>query len=50
MIWQRLEAAKLADPKFFKTAGAEVGTATKRLAEIEKELGAAYARWAELEG
>jgi ATP-binding cassette subfamily F protein uup len=42
--------AKLADPKFFKTAGAEVARATTRLHDIEAELAAAYARWAELEG
>jgi ABC transport system ATP-binding/permease protein len=41
--------ASLADPVFFKTAGAEVGRATARLHEIETELAAAYARWAELE-
>jgi ABC transport system ATP-binding/permease protein len=41
--------AALADPVFFKTAGAEVGKATARLHEIEAELAAIYARWAELE-
>jgi ATP-binding cassette subfamily F protein uup len=41
--------AKLADPVFFKTAGAEVGTATRRLQEIEAEVAAAYERWGELE-
>ncbi|PTX95640.1 ATP-binding cassette domain-containing protein [Opitutus sp. ER46] len=39
----------LADPVFFKTAGAEVGKTTARLHELEQELAAAYARWAELE-
>jgi ATP-binding cassette subfamily F protein uup len=42
--------AKLADPTFFKTAGAEVARATGRLQEIETELATAYARWSELEG
>jgi ABC transport system ATP-binding/permease protein len=40
---------KLADPEFFKSAGAEVAKATGRLQEIEMELAARYARWAELE-
>ena len=39
----------LADPVFFKTAGAEVGRATARLQELEAELAATYARWSELE-
>jgi len=53
---ERLEAeqvvltTKLADPSFFKTAGAEVARVTTRLHESEAELAAAYARWAELEG
>jgi ATP-binding cassette subfamily F protein uup len=42
--------AKLSDPVFFKKAGLEVARATARLAEIEAELAAAYARWSELEG
>ena len=42
--------ARLADPAFFRTAGAEVSRATARLAEIEAELAKAYARWTELEG
>jgi ATP-binding cassette subfamily F protein uup len=42
--------AKLADPVFFKTAGAEVARATTRLQELEAEVAAAYERWAELEG
>ena len=41
---------RLADPTFFRTAGAEVSRATARLAEIEAELAKAYARWTELEG
>jgi len=40
---------KLADPVFFKKAGAEVAKATTRLTEIETALATAYARWAELE-
>ena len=39
----------LADPLFFKKPAAEVTRATGRLHEIEAELAAAYARWAELE-
>lgn len=42
--------ARLGDPEFFKKAGAEVATATARLAELEAEVAAAYARWSELEG
>ncbi|MEO6874551.1 MAG: ABC transporter ATP-binding protein, partial [Opitutaceae bacterium] len=42
--------AKLGDPAFFKKPAAEVTKATARLHEIETELAAAYARWAELEG
>jgi len=41
--------ASLADPVFFKTAGAEVGRAAARLSGIEKEIAAVYARWADLE-
>jgi len=41
--------AKLADPAFFKKPAAEVTQATARMHEIETELAAAYARWAELE-
>jgi ATP-binding cassette subfamily F protein uup len=41
---------RLADPAFFRTAGAEVSRATARLAEIEAELAKVYARWTELEG
>jgi ABC transport system ATP-binding/permease protein len=41
---------QLADPVFFKTAGAEVGKTTARLQKLEAELAAAYARWSELEG
>ncbi len=42
--------AKLADPTFFKTGGADVRKATVRLQEIEAELATGYARWGELEG
>jgi ATP-binding cassette subfamily F protein uup len=42
--------AKLADPVFFKTGGADVRKATARLQEIEAELATVYARWGELEG
>jgi ABC transport system ATP-binding/permease protein len=41
--------SQLADPRFFKTGGAEVAKATSRLSEIDNSLAAAYARWAELE-
>jgi ATP-binding cassette subfamily F protein uup len=41
--------ATLADPAFFKQPAVEVKQATARLHEIEADLAAAYARWAELE-
>ncbi len=41
--------ATLADPEFYKSAGAEVARLNERLAELEKELAAVYARWEELE-
>lgn len=41
---------RLGDPKFFKSAGAEVRQATVRLQEIEAQLAVIYARWTELEG
>ena len=41
---------KLADPVFFKTAGAEVAKATARLSELEAEIARTYARWEELGG
>ena len=41
--------AKLADPGFFKSAGAAVAAATARLHELEEELPALYARWEALE-
>jgi ATP-binding cassette subfamily F protein uup len=40
---------KLADPLFFKKPATEVTRATVRMHELEAELAAAYARWAELE-
>ncbi|MBI5690667.1 MAG: ATP-binding cassette domain-containing protein [Verrucomicrobia bacterium] len=42
--------ARLGDPQFFKTAGAEVARATLRLQELEAEVAAAYERWTTLEG
>jgi len=39
----------LADPGFYKSAGAEVAAINARLEELEQELAAAYARWEELE-
>ncbi|QEM69725.1 ATP-binding cassette domain-containing protein [Geobacter sp. FeAm09] len=41
--------ATLADPGFYKSAGAEVAAINTRLEELERELTAAYARWEELE-
>jgi len=41
--------AKLADPEYYRTAGAEVAQITERLKELENELEAAYLRWEELE-
>ncbi len=41
--------AKLADPDYYRTAGAGVALDTARLQELESELGAAYLRWEELE-
>jgi ATP-binding cassette subfamily F protein uup len=41
--------ATLADPAFYKSAGTEVARCNERLAALEKELAAAYARWEELE-
>jgi ATP-binding cassette subfamily F protein uup len=40
---------KIADPAFYRQAGSEIGKATDRLAELEHELQAAYARWQELD-
>jgi ATP-binding cassette subfamily F protein uup len=41
--------ATLADPEFYKSAGAEVARLNTRLPELERELAAAYTRWEELE-
>lgn len=41
--------AMLADPDFYKKAGAEILTINNRLAEIESGLVTAYQRWEELE-
>ncbi|BEH11082.1 ATP-binding cassette domain-containing protein [Geobacter sulfurreducens subsp. ethanolicus] len=45
---ERLHAT-LADPEFYRGAGAEVAALNTRLAELEGELETAYARWEELE-
>jgi ATP-binding cassette subfamily F protein uup len=42
--------ATLADPEFYRTAGAGVTDLNQRLAELEQALVTAYARWEELEG
>ena len=39
----------LADPTFYRSAGGEVASCNERLAGLEQELAAAYARWEELE-
>ena len=40
---------RLADPEFYRSAGGEVIVVNGRLAELERELEAAFARWDELE-
>ena len=40
---------KMADPDFYRTAGAQVAATTARLEMIEAELVEVYARWEELE-
>jgi len=40
---------KLADPEFYRNAGADVAQFTARLHAVENELEGAYARWEELE-
>jgi len=40
---------RLADPDFYKSAGAQIATINDRLAALEKELGLVYSRWEELE-
>ncbi len=41
--------ARMADPDFYRTAGAKVAEATTRLASLEEELEQSYRRWEELE-
>ena len=41
--------ARLADPDFYKTAGAGIAQVNERLANLELELTGAYSRWDELE-
>jgi ATP-binding cassette subfamily F protein uup len=41
---------KLADPAFYREAGAQIAVVTTRLEELEREVQAAYARWVELGG
>ena len=36
---------KLAEPTFYRQAGAEITKVTSRLQELEQEVQAAYARW-----
>ncbi|MEA5114033.1 MAG: ATP-binding cassette domain-containing protein [Geobacteraceae bacterium] len=40
---------KLADPEYYRTAGAEVATLTARMEELENDLEEAYQRWEALE-
>ncbi|MHC1696744.1 MAG: ATP-binding cassette domain-containing protein [Geobacteraceae bacterium] len=40
---------KLADPEFYRNAGAEVAQLTAQLKEVEGEMEGAFARWEELE-
>ena len=47
---QELLHARLADPDFYKSAGAEVAVVNARLAALEQELETAFLRWDELEG
>jgi ATP-binding cassette subfamily F protein uup len=41
--------ARLSDPEFYKSAGAEVAAINARLSALDRELEAAYLRWDELE-
>jgi ATP-binding cassette subfamily F protein uup len=41
--------ARLSDPDFYKSAGAEVVMVNARLADLDQELEAAFLRWDELE-
>ncbi len=45
----RLLHEKLADPEFYRNAGADVAQFTSQLHAIERELEETYARWEELE-
>ena len=40
---------KIADPEFYRTAGAAVADVNTRLEEIERELATTYSRWEELD-
>jgi len=40
---------KIADPEFYRTAGAAVAAVNARLEEIERELATTYSRWEELD-
>jgi ATP-binding cassette subfamily F protein uup len=40
---------KIADPEFYRTAGAAVADVNNRLEDIERELAATYNRWQELD-
>ena len=40
---------KIADPEFYRTAGAAVADVNNRLEEIERELATTYNRWQELD-
>jgi ATP-binding cassette subfamily F protein uup len=40
---------KLAEPTFYRQAGAEISKVTSRLQELEAELQTAYARWGDLD-
>ena len=42
--------AEMADPAVYQAGGDEVSRRTARLAEVERLLGEAFARWEELEG
>ncbi len=40
----------MADPAFYRQDGGAIADARARLEALERELGAAYERWEELEG
>jgi ATP-binding cassette subfamily F protein uup len=46
---QATQHARLADPEFYRSAGAEVAIINTRLVKLESELEAVYLRWDELE-